>query len=136
LLSLQMCRDYRCQSVCAVGVCGVGAHCEASNHSARCTCPEHYLGDPHSRCYPECTSQIDCPGHQACVNLKCTNICPGACGENANCEVTNHRAICSCPKSMTGDPFVRCRPFEKGKDVLNTMLYKILLQWSNEILGC
>lgn len=26
------------------------------------------------------------------------------------CQVINHNPICSCPPSLTGDPFVQCRP--------------------------
>ncbi|XP_059474496.1 neurogenic locus notch homolog protein 1-like [Neocloeon triangulifer] len=109
----QSCRDFRCQSACAAGACGEGAICEAVNHRASCKCPQHYLGNPSTRCYPECTQQSECPNHQACVNLRCVDPCAGACGIGADCRATNHKAVCSCPKTMTGDPFVRCRPFEK-----------------------
>jgi len=113
----QTCRDYRCQSACSPGACGEGAICEAIGHRASCKCPQHYLGDARTRCYPECTQQSECPNHQSCVNLRCTDPCAGACGINADCRATNHKAVCSCPKHMTGDPFTRCRPFEKGMKI-------------------
>merc|ERR1712083_686510 len=38
---------------------------------------------------------------------------PNVCGQGATCEATNHKAVCSCPRGYTGDPFVSCRRFEK-----------------------
>merc|ERR1712173_443686 len=38
---------------------------------------------------------------------------PNVCGQGATCEATNHKAVCSCPRGYTGDPFVSCRKFEK-----------------------
>ena len=84
------------------------------NHRAICSCPANFLGDPFSRCYPECTQHEECASNLACFNLKCTNPCSGACGDNADCRVENHKAICSCPKGYTGHPFDRCRPFTKS----------------------
>jgi hypothetical protein len=44
----------------------------------------------------------------ACVNLHCTDPCPGTCGIGARCAVINHNPICSCPTGDIGDPFVSC----------------------------
>ncbi|CAG0885574.1 unnamed protein product [Cyprideis torosa] len=104
------CRDLKCVNPC-VGTCGENAECEVVNHQPNCRCPQDYLGNPFTRCYPECTTHQECPGHQACINLKCGDPCVGACGTNANCRVENHKAICSCPKGFTGHPFDFCRPF-------------------------
>jgi len=106
------CLNYRCDDPCTS--CGTYADCRVSNHRAICSCPENFLGDPFSRCYPECTQHEDCSSSQACFSLKCVNPCTGACGENADCRVENHKAICSCPKGYTGHPFDRCRPFDKS----------------------
>lgn len=38
---------------------------------------------------------------------------PGACGIGADCNLRGLTPVCSCPRDMTGDPFVRCRPFTK-----------------------
>ncbi|XP_076030521.1 uncharacterized protein LOC143018869 isoform X2 [Oratosquilla oratoria] len=109
----QACRRNRCRNPC-VDSCGEGAHCEVRNHRASCSCPEFYLGDPYTRCYPECTRHEDCQSNKACIKLKCGNPCgPGICGEGADCKVENHQPICSCPKGYTGHPFERCRPFSK-----------------------
>lgn len=32
-------------------------------------------------------------------------------GINADCNLRGLTPICSCPRDMTGDPFVSCRPF-------------------------
>ena len=76
----------------------------------------------YSRCYTECTRHDDCASNKACVKLKCRDPCydpnPNVCGQGATCEATNHKAVCSCPKGYTGDPFVSCRQFEK-RDLCN-----------------
>ena len=41
---------------------------------------------------------------QACVKFKCRDPCrepnPNVCGQGANCEVKNHKPICSCPRGL------------------------------------
>lgn len=106
------CTNFRCQDPC--GSCGTYADCNIRNHRAICSCPANFLGDPFTRCYPECTQHEECPQSQACFNLKCVNPCTDACGIGAECRVENHKAICSCPKGYTGHPFDRCRPFDKS----------------------
>lgn len=44
----------------------------------------------------------------ACINHKCVDPCPGACGINARCDVNKHLPICSCLPGYTGDPFSHC----------------------------
>lgn len=66
-------------------------------------------------CRPECMISADCALDKACVNSKCQDPCPGTCGLNARCIVTNHNPICSCTPGFTGDPFVRCIKEEKSK---------------------
>lgn len=110
--SNKACINFRCDDPCSS--CGTYAECRVTNHRAICSCPANFLGDPFSRCYPECTQHEECSSNLACFNLKCTNPCNGACGEGADCRVENHKAICSCPKGFTGHPFDRCRPFTKS----------------------
>merc|ERR1712026_460688 len=43
----------------------------------------------------------------------CREPDPNVCGSGANCEVKNHKPICSCPRGFTGDPFVSCREFTR-----------------------
>ncbi|KAK4014726.1 neurogenic locus notch homolog protein 1 [Daphnia magna] len=106
------CLGFRCTDPC--GSCGTYADCNVRNHRAICSCPANFLGDPYSRCYPECTQHEECRPSQACFNLKCVDPCQGACGDRAECRVENHKAICSCPKGYTGHPFTACRPFDKS----------------------
>lgn len=67
----------------------------------------NYIGTPPS-CRPECSINAECAQDKACVNLRCIDPCPGTCGLNALCRVTNHNPICSCAPGNTGDPFIRC----------------------------
>jgi len=108
--SQQSCVNFKCKNPC-VNFCGTYASCEVRNHRAICRCPEDYLGDPYTKCFPECTSHADCPANRACIGLKCGDPCSNACGTNAECRVdkANHKAICSCPKGYTGHPFDQCR---------------------------
>ncbi|GLV36703.1 asperous [Carabus blaptoides fortunei] len=107
------CIDFRCQNPCSA--CGTNADCVVRNHAAVCTCPKNYQGNALVACQPECTHNGDCPRNKpACFYNKCVNPCDGVCGVGANCELKNGvTPVCSCPRDMTGDPFVRCRPFEK-----------------------
>nr|CAI5820430.1 unnamed protein product [Callosobruchus analis] len=107
------CIEFKCQNPC-VSQCGVNAECETvSSHKAVCKCPKNYFGNPYSSCQPECYGDKDCPSHKpACFYGICKSPCEGACGVGANCELRGLTPVCSCPRDMTGDPFVRCRPFE------------------------
>lgn len=67
-----------------------------------------YIGTP-PNCRPECISSSDCQLIEACVNQKCVDPCPGTCGLNALCQVTNHNPICSCPPRYSGNPFTLCQ---------------------------
>lgn len=111
----QACQNYQCVSPCSTGVCAPTANCDVVNHRAVCSCPTGYLGDPYVSCRAECLSHGDCPSDRpSCLYSKCVNPCAGVCGVGANCRVRDGTtAVCSCPKDMTGDPFVRCRPFDK-----------------------
>uniref|UniRef100_A0A6A7FWN7 Neurogenic locus notch homolog protein 3-like n=1 Tax=Hirondellea gigas TaxID=1518452 RepID=A0A6A7FWN7_9CRUS len=106
------CSNNRCINPCRQGACGDGALCNVANGRAICTCPQYYLGNPHSRCYPECTEHEACRSYQACYQLKCVDPCVGACGTGADCRVERHKPICSCPKGYTGHPFESCRKFD------------------------
>ncbi|XP_054290488.1 fibropellin-1-like [Macrosteles quadrilineatus] len=111
----QSCQNFKCQSACATGVCAPSANCVVQNHRAVCSCPPGHVGDPYVSCRAECFTHSDCPSHKpSCLNAKCVDVCAGVCGVNANCRVRDGTtAVCSCPKDMTGNPFVSCRPFEK-----------------------
>ena len=76
---------------------------------------------------PECVSDPECPNHLACIQEKCQNPCfTHSCGQNAECKVKNHRALCVCLYGYVGDPYSLCeerkinmRPYELTKKISN-----------------
>ena len=108
------CENNRCKNLC--DKCGVNAVCDIDdNRKLNCSCPLNYLGDPYTKCNPECVTHDECGPQRHCFNSKCVNLCDGVCGINANCKLRDTTPVCSCPKNMTGDPFTQCRPFELSK---------------------
>ncbi|KAJ3650628.1 hypothetical protein Zmor_016716 [Zophobas morio] len=106
------CIEFKCQNPCSQ--CGKNAECDVRNHRPVCKCPKNYFGNPLVSCQPECYGDSDCPsGKPACFYGICKNPCDGVCGVSANCELRGLTPICSCPRDMTGDPFISCRPFDK-----------------------
>lgn len=103
LLAIQ--EDYK--SPCNPSPCGPYSECRDTNRQAVCSCLMVYIGSP-PYCHPECIISADCSLRKACIDNKCTDPCPGACGLNSNCHVNNHSPICSCQSEYTGDPFHRC----------------------------
>ena len=57
-----------------------------------------------------CLSNNDCPDYTACQSRKCINPCaaPNVCAPNANCRVTRHQAVCTCPDGYIGSPETSC----------------------------
>lgn len=92
---------------CNPSPCGLNALCR---DGGSCTCPPDYQGDPYRSCRPECVQNSDCPLNRACSNNRCIDPCPGTCGLNAECTVTNHISVCSCMNDYEGNPFEVCRP--------------------------
>ncbi|XP_035776327.1 neurogenic locus notch homolog protein 3-like isoform X2 [Anopheles albimanus] len=114
----QYCSQFKCVNGC--NQCGKGATCaRVTGHRAVCECPKGYIGSPFSECRPECFGDRDCPaGRPACIYGICKNPCDGACGVGADCNLRGLTPVCSCPRDMTGDPFISCRPFTK-EDLCN-----------------
>lgn len=57
-----------------------------------------YVGNPLSGCRHECESDGECGSQENCKDFKCQQACT-QCGIGASCvRVSNHRAICECPK--------------------------------------
>lgn len=94
---------------CQPSPCGPNSQCKELNEQAVCSCLPEYIGQPPG-CRPECTLSSECSFDKACVNQKCVDPCPGACGSNAVCHVTNHAPLCACQTGYTGDPFTGCYP--------------------------
>lgn len=95
---------------CNPSPCGSNAVC----NDGVCSCLPEFQGDPYSGCRPECVLNTDCPRNRACIRNKCTDPCPGTCGQDAQCSVVNHIPMCTCPQGMSGNPFIQCRPFAGG----------------------
>lgn len=89
---------------CNPSPCGPNAQCRAGE----CTCLPEYQGDPYRGCRPECVLSSDCVRDKACIRNKCSDPCPGTCGQNAQCSVINHIPMCSCSDGFTGNAFVLC----------------------------
>lgn len=81
--------------------------CREQNSQAICSCLPSYIGAPPG-CRPECVTSAECAYNRACINQKCVDPCPNACGQNAFCQATNHHPICKCNQGYTGDPLIRC----------------------------
>lgn len=89
---------------CEPSPCGANAQCR----DGICSCLPQYHGDPYGGCRPECVQNPDCPYNKACIQNKCTDPCPGTCGQNAECNVVQHIPMCSCPAGTTGNAFANC----------------------------
>lgn len=97
------CRNNQCVRVCAPGACGLNAECDARNHRAVCTCPDGYSGSPDVSCsrnLPVLRANPPAPPVDPCF--------PSPCGDEAECNVRDNRAVCSCPVGYEGDPLSRC----------------------------
>lgn len=95
---------------CNPSPCGGNAFCKERNGAGSCACLPEYFGDPYTGCRPECVTNSDCSRDHACINNKCKDPCPGACGLNADCRVVNHAPTCVCLPGYEGNPTLSCRP--------------------------
>lgn len=85
--------------------CGPNADCIDS----QCRCKPAFFGSP-PFCRYECLSSSDCDGTRTCINKRCVDPCPGACGQGAICTPVAHEPRCDCPPETRGNPLVACRP--------------------------
>lgn len=93
---------------CVPSPCGSNALCKEQNGAGSCSCLPDYIGNPYEGCRPECVLNSDCPSNKACIRNKCTDPCPGTCGQNAECQTINHLPSCICVNGYIGDPFRYC----------------------------
>lgn len=116
---------------CNPSPCGFNAQC----NNGVCTCLPEYQGDPYEGCRPECVLNNDCPFNKACVRNKCKDPCPGTCGLNAECTVSNHAPVCNCLPGYTGNPLSSCHLPQPSKtsflshfySYVNLVLYRLFL---------
>lgn len=92
---------------CVPSPCGPYSQCRNIGNVPSCSCLAGYIGAP-PNCHPECLINAECSSNLACFSQKCQDPCPGSCGLNAECHVTNHIPICQCPEGFIGDPFSSC----------------------------
>lgn len=102
---------------CLPSPCGQYAQCRDVGGVPSCSCLPTYIGAP-PNCRPECTINSDCASSLACINQKCQDPCPGACGFNAECHVINHMPTCQCSVGLIGDPFINC--YQKPVEPIRT----------------
>ncbi|XP_065203537.1 neurogenic locus notch homolog protein 1-like [Planococcus citri] len=100
-------------SPCASSPCGKTNSCHVQgNGVAICNPCGGPNGHNNQACRPECLCNADCAFHLACLRQKCLDPCVGACGINAQCTVVKHSPICSCPETLTGNPYQLCSPIK------------------------
>ncbi|KAM7351931.1 LOW QUALITY PROTEIN: uncharacterized protein ACRADG_004633 [Cochliomyia hominivorax] len=100
---------------CNPSPCGPNTECRTHNNAGSCVCLPNYFGNPYEGCRPECVLNSDCPSSKACIQTRCQDPCPGTCGHNAICHVTNHLAICTCYPGYSGDPYSICHQKKQSK---------------------
>ena len=98
---------------CNPNPCGENASCKKhpkSERASNCVCIKGYFGNPFSSCQkPECTLNSNCSAKRICRNQKCVDPCPGVCGNNTVCSVSNHVPSCHCRQGYSGNPSVSCK---------------------------
>lgn len=115
------CHDRVCKNPCINEICSKNAKCTVKMHVPTCECERNYTGNPFIECTPvrkflrntsfECTADDDCSANSTCIDHVCKNPCNGTkCGVHAECNVSNHSAICSCRAGYTGEPHRACHP--------------------------
>lgn len=102
---------------CSPSPCGPHSQCRVVSNTAACSCLQNYIGRP-PNCRPECVISAECSSNLACINEKCSDPCPGSCGQYAHCRVINHHPVCTCLPGYTGDALTYCQllPTCKNKD--------------------
>ena len=92
---------------CDPNPCGAYSQHKEQNGVCVCSCEAAMIGAP-PNCRPECLVSSECSQTTACMQQRCRDPCPGLCGANADCRVTNHNPICTCRRGYEGDPFSGC----------------------------
>lgn len=89
--------------------CGPNAECKLIDDEGTCACLESIIGHPPFCRGSTCASNKDCADNIVCIRKKCIDPCPGLCGVNAVCNVSNHFPECKCPENYSGDPYAGCK---------------------------
>ena len=100
--------------------CSCGEQCVAGACRLQCAstvaCPQGHVCR-FGACTPGCAADTDCAHTQSCVAGKCADPCEQAdCAPTAECRVSNHNHLCTCPQGLQGNPKVECRRVECVSD--------------------
>lgn len=116
--SVFACLNQKCQNPCSIiEPCSLPSECRVLPtypvRTMACTCPSGYISSGSGTCEPVapivaigCRNNDDCEDNKSCINGVCRNPC--ACGENANCDIINHKPVCSCLPGFDGNPDIEC----------------------------
>lgn len=122
------CMDLQCKDPCATESCGELAICHVKMHMPVCECPKYFIGDPFVKCeMPECMMNDDCPRNKTCLANRCIDPCNGTCGTQAECNVIDHSAICTCMAGYTGDALTACHKGNTTNDIIFCFFFSILI---------
>lgn len=124
------------QMPCTPSPCGPNSQCREVGSTAVCSCLPNYIGRA-PNCRPECTINSECAPNRACINERCKDPCPGACGISAYCNVINHTPVCTCGNGFTGDPFSGCYEIPSKTLALSSTFYFIyFINYLFTVLAC
>lgn len=96
---------------CEPTPCGPNSICQIIGDSPSCSCLTGFVGRP-PYCRPECVTNSECSYDKACINNKCVDPCPGACGRHAMCRVISHSPQCVCETGYEGNALDQCQPIK------------------------
>ena len=114
------CINGRCVNPCHIlDPCHDTAECQVIDsvpvRTMVCVCPDGFIMGRNDTCVlvdlklpPGCRSDSQCGESLACVNKMCKDPCD--CGDNADCEIVNHRPVCTCQVGFQGNPDIGCFP--------------------------
>lgn len=114
---------------CIPSPCGPNSQCRIVGNTPACSCLPDFIGRA-PNCRPECMISAECPSNLACINIKCSDPCIGACGVHTKCTVLNHNSVCQCLPGYTGDPFSSCTEVLRCKTFDFFITLYILLYYS------
>jgi len=115
--------DHKAECSCPAGTEGeprTGGRCVRSNKSVTSPSEHRGVGGLSDLGEAECYKLSDCAFDRQCQGIpgRCIDPCSNdvetgrpPCGSRADCKAERYKAVCSCPRDFTGDPFVSCRPF-------------------------
>lgn len=110
-----------CEDVneCIFNPCPLNSQCINNRGSFKCACINGTIADSNGNCRSpgDCITDADCSETGKCQNNRCINPCDvNNCGNNAECLVSKHQAVCECPPDSQGDPYKECVKFQCIKD--------------------